>query len=270
MNELLRRRWHVALSLALAILVGFACRSAEPVTPADGQPGAEAIVVSAAASLQNAFREIGQQYEAHTGARVDFNFGASGALQKQIEAGAPVDVFASAGRSQMDALAAQGLIVAETQQNFARNALVLIVPANEPETVRSFAELSGARVKKLAIGNPKTVPAGQYAEQALTRLGLWQALQPRLVLAENVRQVLDYVARGEVEAGLVYATDVAAAAAQVRLAASAPDDSHAPILYPIAVVRASRQPAAARAFLSEVTSAAGQRILQKYNFRGPQ
>lgn len=252
-------------ALVLAGFVGSACRSPEPAQPADQQVARE-ITISAAASLQAAFREIGKQYEARRGVRINFNFGASGALQKQIESGAPVDVFASAGRPQMEALASQELIAPESRRDFARNALALVIPADQAPGLRGFADLSGAAVKRLAIGNPKTVPAGQYAEQALTRLGLWQQLQPRLVLAEDVRQVLDYVARGEVEAGLVYASDVGAVDSRVRIVTRAPADSHDPILYPIAVVRASKQREAAQAFIDVVVSDEGQRSLEKYGF----
>ncbi|HEX5082794.1 MAG TPA: molybdate ABC transporter substrate-binding protein [Blastocatellia bacterium] len=239
---------------------GLACRRPEP-----AQVTRE-ITVSAAVSLKDAFREISKQYEDRTGARVNFNFGASGALQKQIESGAPVDVFASAGIPQMDALAKQELIAPETRRDFARNTLVLVVPSDSRSGIASFADLGSEKVSKLAIGNPKTVPVGQYAEQALTRLGLWGRLGPRLILAEDVRQALDYVARGEVDAGIVYASDVRATGDKTRIVATAPEDSHDPILYPIAVVRASGSQEAARAFIDAVLSDDGQRILEKYGF----
>lgn len=263
-EQFIKRHWYWIV-LALAGLTAIACRSSAPAPPAE-QSSARTITVSAAASLQDAFREIGQQYEARTGTRINFNFGASGALQKQIEAGAPVDVFASAGRTQMEWLASQELIAPASRRDFARNTLVLIVPADQASPLKDFADLASAAVRRVAIGNPKTVPAGQYAQQALTRLGLWSQLQPRLVLAEDVRQVRDYVARGEVEAGLVYASDVRADDPRVRVVARAPADSHDPILYPIAVVRTSKQPAAAQAFVDAVVSDEGQRSLEKYGF----
>ena len=252
-------------ALLLFAVFSFACHSSEPAKPA-GRQSASEITLSAAASLREAFQEIGKQYEARTGTRVSFNFGASGALQKQIESGAPVDVFASAGRAQMDALALQELITTESRRDFTLNTLVLVVPADQAVELKSFANLSGAQVKRLAMGNPKTVPAGQYSEQSLTRLGLWPQLQSRLVLGEDVRQVLDYVARGEVEAGLVYASDVRAVDSRVRIVARAPADSHDPILYPIAVVRASKQQEAARTFIDGVMSDEGQHSLEKYGF----
>lgn len=266
MKEQFRKRRFSLAALVLAGLLGGACRSAEQAQPSSPQAARE-ITVSAAASLQETFREIGKQYEARTGTRINFNFGASGALQKQLEAGAPVDVFASAGRMQMEALAAQDLIALESRRDFARNTLVLIAPANQAPALKDFADLAGATIKRLAVGNPKTVPVGQYAEQALVRLGLWQRLQARLVLAEDVRQVLDYVTRGEAEAGLVYASDVRADDNRVRVVARAPADAHDPILYPIAVVRASQQQAAAQAFIDAVVSDEGQRSLEKHGFQ---
>jgi molybdate transport system substrate-binding protein len=188
--------------LVAAMLVAFAgaaCRNASPAGGRADSQAAPEITVSAAASLKDAFREISGQYEARAGAKVNFNFGASGALQKQIESGAPVDVFASAGRPQMDALAAKGLIIPETQHDFARNTLVLVVPPDRTSEITSFNELGGAKVARLAIGNPKTVPVGQYAEQSLTRLGLWQQLQSRLILGED--PVPDSSGQGEQPSG---------------------------------------------------------------------
>src|SRR5262245_10918142 len=253
--------------LILVIAIGVACRRPEPPGSNPDSLAGREITVSAAVSLRDAFREINKLYEAQTGARINFNFGASGALQKQIESGAPVDLFASAGIPQMDALATQALIVPETRRDFARNTLVLVVPADSTSGITSFADLNSEKVTILAIGNPKTVPVGQYAQQSLTRLGLWQTLEPRLIFAEDVRQALDYVARGEVEAGIVYASDVRATGDRVRIVATAPADTHEPILYPIAVVRAGSNQNAARAFIDIVLSDEGQRILEKYGFK---
>lgn len=257
--------WLAAMIIVVASASLACCRSEPSGGNRDSQAGRE-ITVSAAVSLRDAFREISKQYGERTGAKINFNFGASGALQKQIESGAPVDVFASAGIPQMDALATQGLIASETRRDFARNTLVLVVPADSTSGITAFADLGGAKVTKLAVGNPKTVPVGQYAEQSLTRLGLWQGLGPRLILAEDVRQALDYVARGEVDAGIVYASDVRATGDRVRTVATAPADSHDPILYPIAVVRAGGRQEAARSFIDAVMSDEGQRILEKYGF----
>jgi molybdate transport system substrate-binding protein len=249
------------LTLLLVLMPG--CRSWGP-SPS-GAPANE-LTVSAAVSLKDAFREIAELYEARTGTKIHFNYGASGALQKQIESGAPADVFASAGAKQMDELASKGLIVPDSRTDFAGNSLVLIVPAKGPGS-GSFSDLANPSVKKVAVGNPKTVPAGQYTEQTINKLKLLPQIQSKLIFAEDVRQVLDYVARDEVDAGVVYSSDALSAGDKVKLVARAPDDSHDPILYPIAVVRDSQQREAARKFIDLVLSAEGQAALVKHGFQ---
>lgn len=255
----------IMLALGCAALISATGCNRSANAPNEAAPGGE-ITVSAAASLRDAFQEIGRVYEARTGKRISFNFGASGALQKQIEAAAPVDVFASAGAQQMNALADKSLIDRDTRRDFARNELVIVTPQTSAPQINSFPDLDLAAVRRIAVGNPRTVPAGQYAEQVFDRLGLAAKLQPKLILAEDVRQVLDYVARGEVDAGVVYRTDAQVAGSSVRVAAVAPKNSHEPILYPIAVVRESRNREAARAFVELVVGAEGQGILRRYGF----
>ena len=223
------------------------------------------ILVSAAISLRSAFEEIGLIYEKQTGVRVEFNLGASGLLQKQIEGGAPVDVFASAGEKQMDELQAKNLIIPETRRNLAQNTLVLIAPSDSQIALKSFPDLLKPDVERIAIGNPKTVPAGEYAGDTLRYFRLWDKIQPRLVLAENVRQVLDYVERGEAQAGIVYSSDVLNTRG-VKVAVTAPNESHKPILYPIAVVRGTASRVDAQRFIDLALSKAGQDILAKYGF----
>jgi molybdate transport system substrate-binding protein len=224
------------------------------------------IIVSAAVSLKNAFEELGALYERNTGVRVRLNLGASGLLQKQIEAGAPVDIFASAGGKQMDEIQAQGLILSETRRDLARNSLVLVLPLHSKISVRSFQELARPEVGRIAIGNPRTVPAGQYAQEALKTLNLWGKLEDRLILAENARQVLDYVVRGEVEAGIVYASDVSVASDRVAVAARAPQETYGPIIYAIAVIRGTGDRAYAKRFIDLVLSDTGQAVLKKNGF----
>lgn len=231
------------------------------------QPKGE-ILISAAASLKEAFKEIGGLFEQQTGIRAQFNLGASGLLQKQIKTGAPVDVFASAGEKQMDELHRQGLILAETRSAFARNELALVVPPSSGGSIHSFKDLARPGIARIAIGNPKTVPAGQYSEETLKNLSLWDSLQSRFVMAENVRQVLDYVEREEVDAGIVYESDIAAAGGKVKVACRAPQGSHAPIVYPIAIVKATERRKEAQRFIDLVNSSAGQAILKKYGFLG--
>ena len=225
------------------------------------------IVVAAAISLKESFNELGAIYERRTGTKVTFTFGASGELEKQIEAGAPVDVFASAAEREMDELQARNLIDPATRADFARNSLVLVVPRDSKLQIRSFSDLEKPSVTKIAIGNPKTVPAGQYAQQLLRNTRILPKIESRLILAENVRQVLDYVAREEVDAGIVYATDVQVAQGKVSVAARAPDEDYGPILYPLAVTRDSGNVNGAKGFVDLVLSPEGIQVLKKYGFQ---
>jgi len=224
-------------------------------------------VVGAAISLKESFNELGSIYEHRTGTKVTFTFGSSGELEKQIEAGAPVDVFASAAEKEMDELQAKNLIARTTRKDFARNALILVVPADSQLHLQSFSDLQKPGVTKIAIGNPKTVPAGQYAQQLFQNMQIWPKIESRLILAENVRQVLDYVARGEVDAGIVYATDVQVAQGKVSVAARAADRDYGPILYPLAVIKDSANVNAAKGFVDLVVSPEGDQILKKHGFR---
>ena len=243
MNGKLPRRCNLAMAGALGGLLlvgGF---------PLSGYAQNGEIVVGAAISLREAFNELGDSYQRRTGIKVAFSFGASGELEKQIEAEVPLDVFASAAEKEMDELQAKNLIDRATRVDFVRNSLLLVVPADSKLQVQSFSDLGKPGVTKIAIGNPKTVPAGQYAQQLLRNMELWSKVESRLILAENVRQVLDYVARGEVDAGIVYAIDVQIAHGKVSVAARAPDKDYGPILYPVAVTQSSANARAAKGFV---------------------
>lgn len=249
------RIWQVGL-LAVALLAPLGASAQE-------------LVVSAAASLTNAFREIGATFErTHPGVKVVFNFAASGPLLQQIAQGAPADVFASADQESMDRAEQQNLIVAATRGDFVANKLVLVTPADSPVAVKALADLTQPGVKRIAIGNPATVPAGRYAKGALEAAGLWEPLQPKFVHADSVRQALAYVARAEAEAGFVYVTDAGIEKDKVKVAAEVPVAT--PILYPIAQVAASRNPALAREFLGYVLSPAGQKQLAGFGFASPE
>lgn len=247
--------------VALWVALGF---TGCVVSLAYGQTGQ--IVVGAAISLKEAFSEIGAVYQRRTGTAVTFSFGASGELEKQIEEGAPIDVFASAAEKEMDDLQRMNLIVASTRADFVHNVLVLVIPAASKLRIHSFSDLENPAVTKIAIGDPKTVPAGQYAQELLRNTRLWPKLQSRLILAENVRQVLDYVARDEVDAGIVYATDVQIAHGRVLTAARAPNNDYGPILYPLAVVKSSLDKKAAKEYVDFVLSPEGVQILEKHGF----
>lgn len=249
------------LCAAAALLV---CLALWP-TPA---AAADTIVVSAAMSLKSAFEEIGALSASVAGvSRPAFNFGASGDLLAQIRGGAPVDVFAAAAVKDMDALEAGGALLPGTRIDFAANEIVLIVPAGSKAGVSSFADLVKPAVARIAMVNPTTGPAGRYAAEVFASVRITDAVRPKLVLAENVRQVLDYTARGEVDAGVAYATDALTLPQEVTVVAVAPADSHTTIVYPIAVVKGSRHQAAARAFLATVRSEAGQTILGRHGFK---
>jgi molybdate transport system substrate-binding protein len=227
--------------------------------------------VSAAISLKDALDELGpifqvQQHRKNggSGTAVTFNYGGSGTLARQIEQGAPVDVFFSAAEKQMDELAAQGLIVADTRRDLVGNALVLIAPA-QSTALHSFQDLSNAAVKTIALGETSTVPAGMYARQTLEHLGLFAAVEKKIVYAKDVRAVLTYVETGNADAGLVYQTD-ANTSTKVRVVAVAPADSHDPILYPAAVLRDAKDKAAARAFVEFLQGPDARAVFQKYGF----
>ena len=231
---------------------------------------AEEITVSAAISTKDAVEELGRRFmAARPGVRVRYNFASSGELQKQIEAGAPVDLFISAAQRQMDALEKKGLVVAGSRRAFARNVLTVIKPADSTVDIAKPADLLDPRVEKIVIGNPRTVPAGQYAEASLKALGLWDRLESRLVFAENVRQALDYVARGEVDAGFVYTTDAALRGRQVKEAFRPPEDTYPPVVYPVGVVTGARQAGLAQAFLDLLVSGEGQAVLGRFGFQPP-
>jgi molybdate transport system substrate-binding protein len=229
---------------------------------------AQQITVSAAASLTDAFKELGPKFEAaKPGVTVRFNFAASGVLLQQISQGAPVDVFASADQETMDRGAGQKLVDTDTRRNFASNSLVLIEPAKDGVGIKSLQDLSGPAVKKIAVGKVATVPVGRYTRQALDAAKLWTPLEPKFVQADSVRQVLDYVGRGEVEAGFVYRTDAAVMADKVRIVLS--PEGHTPVSYPVAVVTESKQKAVARDFVNFLSTDAAQQVLAKYGFGKP-
>ncbi len=228
---------------------------------------AQEIIVSAAVSLKNVFEEIGKILEEkHPGTKVRFNYGASGDLARQIEAGAPVDVYASAAQKDMDDIDQKGLITSGTRMNFAGNSMVLVRSGKSQSRMELFEDLRKAGVKKIVIGNPKSVPAGRYAEQVLKYFNLREVVKDKLVFAEHVRQALDYVARNEVDAALVYSTDAMIRPKEVRIVAKAPEKSHQPIVYPVGIVKGSKNQSLAKEFITLVLSTEGKNLLRKYGF----
>ncbi|MBT0571652.1 molybdate ABC transporter substrate-binding protein [Curvibacter sp. CHRR-16] len=243
---------------------------------AQNNTASRSITVSAAASLTNAFKDLAVDFEAsHPGVKVQLQFAASDVLLAQIAKGAPVDAFASADQDTMDKAQEQQLLMAGTRRTFARNTLVLITPINPSVVVKTPQDLQRNAVQRFAMGKPETVPAGRYTQNALQASGLWPAVQAKAIYAQNVRQALDYVARGEVEAGFVYGSDAVALRDKVQAVATVPTPQA--ILYPVALVKNSTTtPAAdqARAALAQqwldyVTSPSAWPVLQRYGFSRP-
>ncbi len=227
--------------------------------------GAE-LIVSAAASLTNAFTEIGKAFErAHPGHSVIMNFGSSGQLFQQIERGAPVHVFASADQETMNRAQAAKAIDPATRVDFTRNALVVIAPAGSALQLAGLQELQAASVRRIAVSNPDSVPVGRYTREVLEAQKLWAPLAPKIINTQHVRQSLDYVARGEVDAGFVYSTDAAIMPDKVSVLLEVATPT--PITYPIATVPGNGNEALAAKFVRFVLGDGAQQILQSYGFR---
>lgn len=248
---------------AIAPLILLATGHFLPSPPA--QAANSTVLVSAAASLKEVLEEIKPLYQrANPTITLRYNFGASGALLRQVQQGAPVDIFIAAAAQPMDTLAQTGALVSETRANLANNRLVLIVP-KQARGIESFRDLSKPEVKRIAMGEPRSVPAGQYGEQVLRKLQIYEALKSKLVLGNTVRQVLAAVESGNAEAGLVYLTD-AKLSDKVKVVVIADDTYHSRIVYPMAVLRRSRVATEARAFVQYLTGNEAKGVLRKYGF----
>ncbi len=223
------------------------------------------LTVSAAASLKEALNEITALYsKSKSNVTIRNNFGSSGNLQQQIINGAPVDVFISAAAKQMDELQKKDLIVADSRRDLLSNRLVLIVPADKSDT-KELKDLTNANIERIAIGDPRSVPVGEYAEQALTKLELFKALQSKFVLGNNVRQVLQFVESGNAQAGIVYATD-AKTSTKVKVVQVIDAKLHKPIVYPIAIIQKSSNQSSAKSYLEFLSSEPAKNIFEKYGF----
>lgn len=223
------------------------------------------LIISAAASLTDAMEEIKTLYEeVQPNVKLTMNYGSSGTLQQQIEQGAPADVFMSAAPKQMNALEEKDLIIKETRRDLLENKMVLIV-SKDVTDIKYFADLTGDRINKLAIGAPESVPAGKYAQEIMQNIAIWDKVQPKLVLAKDVRQILTYVESGDCEAGILYETDTKTSG-KVRIAEYAPEKSHSPILYPAAAIKNSKYAKEAKEFLSFLNNDEVKKIFEKYGF----
>ncbi len=232
---------------------------------------AENLHIAAAISMKESLEAAAEAFQKSTGTTVQFHFGSSGAMVAQIKNGAKDDAFISAAAPQMDDLAAAKLLEPNTRRIVALNELVIVVPADSPTPPppADFRALTQPAYKKIALGEPTTVPAGMYAQEVLDHLHITDALKNKLVYGTNVRQVLIYVERGEVEAGIVYRTDALAAGTQVKVAATADPHDHAPIEYPAAVLAESEHKKTALAFLDFLATPAGKALLIQKGFGIP-
>lgn len=230
------------------------------------EAAAQPITVAGAISLKEVLTQVSKDYEQSAGQSTQFVFGASGQLATQIAQGAPIDVFVSAGVREMDQLVKKNLVDPTKIAVVCGNEVVLIVPADAAWVPQSITDLTDSRIKRVAIGQPATVPAGLYAQQVLNKLEISDQIAGKLVYGENVRQVLDYVARGEVDAGLVYATDAIAAKGSVRVAARADASMHQPIRYVAAVIDASPRQQVAQQFIDYLEGDSARRVLAAHGF----
>lgn len=227
------------------------------------------LIVSVATSLGSALTDLAGRFEAiHPGVKIRLNAGASGALLQQIEKGAPVDLFVSADPRTMDQAAARGLVARDTRKDLVSNELVLIVPAASTLRVQDIKGILDATVVTVAVGKPDSVPVGRYAREALMAEGIWEMVAPRCVFGESARQVLDYVSRGEVDAGLVFQTDALLARDKVRITTKVP--TRTPIRYSIAVVSATENTEPARQFLEFLLSEPATAVFEHHGFGKPQ
>jgi molybdate transport system substrate-binding protein len=256
--------WSIAVSISIQACFDSRQDTSSNVT-SDSQAASSQLLVSAAASLSDAMSAIQPIYvQQNPDIQLVYNFGSSGSLQQQIEQGAPVDVFISAAPKQMDALEQKGLLLPGTRKNLLTNSIVLIVPKGQ-KTITRFEDLTNNTVRRIAIGEPESVPAGKYAKEVLTSLNLFDALQSKMIYAKDVRQVLNYVETGNVDAGIVYQTD-AKISTTVDTAATAPANSHSPIIYPIAVLKESKNPEAAKDFVTFVSGNSASTVFEQFGF----
>lgn len=223
------------------------------------------IYVLVAASLTDVLTELANNYKQETSTEIIFSFASSGALQAQIEASAPADIFFSAAQKQMNALEEKGLIDSETRKDLLENKVVLISPKNSNLNIKSFTDITNSNVKKLGLGEPKNVPVGQYSEEILSNLSILDIAKEKAVYGSDVRNVLDWVETAEVDCGIVYATD-AKIAKNINIIAEAPEDTHKKVIYPISIIKSSQNKEEAKKFIDYISTDKSKEIFQNYGF----
>lgn len=222
------------------------------------------VTVFAAASLSDSLKKITAAYEMQSSDKIVFNFAASGTLARQIVEGAPADIFISADETRADLLDAKGLLVHSSRRSFLGNSLVIVGPPDSA-TVHSLIDLTNATIQRVALGDPKIVPAGTYAKEHLLKVGLWSAIEPKIIPCENVRSVLAAVESGNVDAGIVYKTD-AAVSKKVKVLFEIPVTDGPKISYPVALIKNSQQPEAAKLFYKYLATVEAGVVFQKFGF----
>ncbi|WP_026695456.1 molybdate ABC transporter substrate-binding protein [Peribacillus kribbensis] len=258
------------LTMMLFVLALSGCSTKEQSNQTEDKKKADSdkkveLTISAAASLQDALTDIKGKFEKeHPAITLNYNFGASGALQQQISQGAPVDLFFSAAEDKFQKLVQDGLIEKKNGKDLIGNDLVLVVPKHSTKGIKTFEDLEKA--DKIALGTPESVPAGQYGKQTLDQLHVWKSIEGKVVYGKDVRQVLTYVETNNVDAGIVYKTD-ALASQRVKIAAAAADNTHDPIIYPAGVIKATTHPKEAQLFFDYLQKDPSMKTLEKYGFK---
>ena len=270
MNSNYKAKFFLTITFFSSLLV-IGCNSFKAIElekPSQASPSTQ-LTVSAAASLKNVMEEIEPLYEQkHPQTEIIYNFAASGSLQRQIEQGAPVDIFISAAVKNMDALAEQELLLTRTIRNLLINQMVLVTSENQVKNnpkFDNFDDLTSKEISTIALGEPKSVPAGKYAQEVLNSLQIADRVNSKAVYGKDVRQVLNYVATGNVDAGIVYRTD-AQVSEDVEIVAIAPEDTHSPVIYPIAAIKDSQNSEAATELIEFLTTPEAKEVFEEHGF----
>jgi molybdate transport system substrate-binding protein len=260
----------ISISILSSLLIG-GCEKLSNIKLENPTQASQSIqlTVSAATSLKDVIDEIQPLYQkTHHETEIIYNFGSSGSLQQQIEQGAPVDIFISAAPKQMDELEKKGLLLPETRRDLLKNQMVLITNTSNNKSnlrVDDFKDLTNKEITTIALGEPESVPAGKYAQEVLNSFKIADKIKPKAVYGKDVRQVLNYVATGNADAGIVYRTD-AQFADNVKIVATAPEKTHSPVIYPIAVIKSSDNPEAATELIEFLTTLEAQAVFKNYGF----
>lgn len=252
------------LSIVFSAFIG-SCGNSDSGRIQESREKTASLLISAAASLKDSLEEIKTGFaDENPNITITYTFGSSGTLQKQIEQGADADIFISAGVSQMDALEKEDLIMKDTRKNLLGNRIVLVVP-EDSTAVTDFRDLTSDKVKVIALGETKTVPAGQYGAEALTKMNLMDFIKSKIVYGKDVKEVLTWVETGNADAGIVYTTD-AKVSKKVKVVAEAPEGTYTPVVYPAAVIKTSKNADAAKEFINYLYSSKAASVFEKYGF----